>query len=108
MAKAKLGNAKCTKCGLRASSKNVALRSVFRCWPDDDGYLSAIENMVRIYTHEEHDYIRIIHHDDQTPAQAMTLWFKSVYEHNPAKYERNIEKLLCSHTWRQDRGTATV
>ncbi len=106
--KTKLGNAGCTQCGLRASSKNVMCRSVFPCWPDEDHIIRMMEGMVRMHNHKGIEYIRIISYDEQAPATAMGLWFKTVYDHNPAKYDGNLKKLLCYHTWKQDRGTSTV
>jgi hypothetical protein len=104
----KLGNAKCTICGLRASSKNVAIRHVFICWPEVDMQLEHLEHMVKAYNHKGIEYYRIAHYDETLPAAAMGQWFKQVYDHSPSKYEANLKKLLCIHEWQQDRGTATV
>ena len=103
-----IGNASCTRCGLRASSKNVAIRHVFPCWPEHDSMLSYLERAVRITSYEEKDFVRVLMHDEQSQGAAMAMFFKSVYDHDPDNYESNVEKLLCAHTWKQDKGTAIV
>ena len=48
MSKEKAGNEECIHCGLRASSKNVAIRSVFAHHPKDKLDLACFERCVRI------------------------------------------------------------
>ncbi len=104
----KIGNAGCKKCGLRASSKNVMFRHVFPIWPDDDLKIQYMEHSLQIITKDDRDYVFVNPCEGINPARAMAVWFKEVHDHNPAKYEANVKKLLCLHDWRQDRGTATV
>ena len=104
----KLGNAECTQCGLRACSKNVAIRSVFACWPDNDDILSIHECIVKITSKDDLDYVRVYSTDDGEWAENLAKWFKVIYDHNPGEYQANVKKLLCCHTWIQDPGTATV
>lgn len=110
----KVGNAGCVLCGLRASSKNVAIRNVFPIWDDKLDYsLQMLESCVRITSKDENDYFGMAAHvyekdraKGKTDAWVFVQWFKEVVRIDPEL--KNLEKLLCAHQWRQDRGTATV
>lgn len=112
--KSKVGNAGCVLCGLRASSKNVAIRSIFPIWDVENDYnLQMLENAVKVTSKDGNDYFGIatyVHEKDRaegkTDSWVFVQWLKEVVRVDPEL--ESLEKLLCAHQWRQDRGTATV
>lgn len=112
----KPGNAGCTKCGLRASSKNVQIRSVFVFWPDNDHRYNceSMENCIVTKHNVEWDSYII-------PMVGIKPWTKYketdktpdlgqlVEEMIKVKLTGSeIRSILCDHTWKQDPGTNTV
>ena len=115
----KPGNAGCTKCGLRASSKNVQIRSVFPIWPrEETGYACQVfETGIRIK-----DVEWDIGPEDVTITMTAVnprITNKETGEHptlgkfinDMIRFGLNgdeIEAVLCDHQWKQDPGTNTV
>ena len=117
----KVGNAECVLCGLRASSKNVAIRSVFPIWAETDSLqrepnevaLEMLESCVRVTDKDEQTFFGMhkgVHAEQRakgkTDAWVFAQWIKEVVRIDPEL--KHLNKLLCAHQWRQDPGTETV
>ena len=111
----KPGNAECTRCGLRASSKNVQIRNVFPIWPE--------ENEHECESFEMGIWIDVVTNDDNSVI-VMTGVKPGVKNTKTGKHPTlgkyindmigsgltgdEIEAVLCNHQWKQDPGTNTV
>ena len=115
---AKTGNAGCTKCGLRASSKNVTCRSVFCIWPDDEKeyLLQMFENCIAVksgveWNDKKIDMIGVRPtvtraNDKGGGCPDIAELVGSIVKSGLTPEEARA--VLCDHHWVQDKGTATV
>lgn len=99
------GDAGCSKCGLRASSKNVVIRSVFAVWPDGMDSPSMYEHLVAVHHYEGHPFWSckpgaVL--EGKTPEETFAGIVRYGVEHDV------LDIYLCNHSWKQDPGTATV
>jgi hypothetical protein len=108
----KAGNAGCVLCGLRASSKNVAIRNVFPIWPETCQIGNMFDLCMRIQCFDGHDMFGLnvgIHKQKESEPDGKVFadFLKDFILNYDPKME-HLHKLFCGHQWKQDRGTATV
>lgn len=123
-----VGNCECIHCGLRGSSKNVMIRSIFPIWPemplDLTYYLESLERSITLYRSEkgipyvginsENTNFLLEEKDISTDNQALAyVLAKITYRLSLARLTQEelfavYTILFCPHEWKQDDGTASV
>jgi len=110
------GNAGCTICGLRASSKNVVIRNVFTIWPNEktECLCQVHENYIAVvldvkYGEQTIPMVGIrptVKHRDTGETPDLGTIIMQMIDIGLSGAE--IRAVLCDHRWVQDPGTNTV
>lgn len=101
------GNAGCSLCGARASSKNVATRSIFPIYTGDNQYLFQMyENCVMVEKGDKWSIKPHVRHRDKSDEPPTMREF--IADAAKLLKPEELGQIFCNHHWMQDKGTATV